>query len=109
MRRTPSENATRRAVEVFTRPGGTMSTGDVAAQGVHYSTLYWMRDEGLLTQLTRGVYRLSDIPGLRKHDVVTVAARVPSAILCLVSALEFHAVSYTHLRAHETRHDLVCR
>lgn len=92
MRRTPSENATRRAVEVFRRHGGTMRTGDVAAQGVHYSTLYWMRDEGLVEQLTRGVYRLSSIPGPSKHDVVTVAARVPSAILCLVSALEFHEI-----------------
>ena len=29
-------------------------------------------------------------------------------LACLV-ALGFTAVSYTHLRAHETRHDLVCR
>ena len=27
----------------------------------------------------------------------------------LVSAAVGKAVSYTHLRAHETRHDLVCR
>lgn len=92
MKRTPSENATRRAAEVFKRHGGTMRTGEAAAQGIHYSTLYWMRDEGLLEQLTRGVYRLSGIPGLSKHDVATVCARVPSAVLCLVSALDFHEV-----------------
>src|SRR5450756_2774822 len=27
----------------------------------------------------------------------------------IASALVFEPVSYTHLRAHETRHDLVCR
>src|SRR5450759_1245193 len=28
---------------------------------------------------------------------------------CLIQVDRFLAVSYTHLRAHETRHDLVCR
>lgn len=92
MRRVPSENAIRRAAEVFTRHGGTMRTGEAAADGVHYSTLYWMRDEGLLEQLTRGVYRLAELSGPSKYDVVTVAARMPSAILCLISALEFHDI-----------------
>jgi len=27
----------------------------------------------------------------------------------LIKEMGFKAVSYTHLRAHETRHDLVCR
>jgi predicted transcriptional regulator of viral defense system len=92
MKRLPSENAVRQAVDEFTRRGGTMRTNEAAASGVHYSTLYWMRDEGLLEQLTRGVYRLADLPGPSKHDVVTVAARMPSAILCLLSALEFHGI-----------------
>src|SRR5665648_392092 len=33
---------------------------------------------------------------------------VNKEILCLASK-ELKTVSYTHLRAHETRHDLVCR
>ncbi len=92
MKRLPSENAVRRAVAVFMQRGGTMRTGEAASSGIHYATLYWMRDEGLLEQLTRGVYRLAELPGPSKHDVVTVAARMPSAILCLISALEFHGV-----------------
>src|SRR5450759_1715496 len=32
-----------------------------------------------------------------------------SADVVLVIGCTFSAVSYTHLRAHETRHDLVCR
>src|SRR5450756_2062295 len=31
------------------------------------------------------------------------------AVLTVVLFLSVYAVSYTHLRAHETRHDLVCR
>jgi predicted transcriptional regulator of viral defense system len=92
MKRLPSDNAIRHAVEAFRRNGGILRTRDAAAQGVHYSTLYGMRDAGLLEPLSRGVYRLADLPGPSKYDVVTVAARVPSAILCLVSALDFHEI-----------------
>src|SRR5450756_2997532 len=42
---------------------------------------------------------------LFKHNKV-----IGAAILLLIGGvLLFNAVSYTHLRAHETRHDLVCR
>jgi predicted transcriptional regulator of viral defense system len=82
----------RKATEVFRSHNGLMRTHDAAQSGVHYSTLYWMRDAGLLEQLARGVYRLADLPGPSKHDVVTVAALVPSAVLCLLSALDFHDI-----------------
>src|SRR5450759_4697721 len=35
--------------------------------------------------------------------------RISVAILSSLDAITASAVSYTHLRAHETRHDLVCR
>ena len=41
---------------------------------------------------------------------VAVTTGIPGLTLLLNSASRFTpAVSYTHLRAHETRHDLVCR
>ena len=92
MKRLPSENAVRHATEVFRANGGTLRTREAADRGVHYSTLYGMRDAGLLEKLSRGVYRLAEIPEPSKYDVVTVAARVPNAVLCLVSALDFHEV-----------------
>jgi predicted transcriptional regulator of viral defense system len=92
MKRLPSDNATRHATAVFKGAGGTLRTREAAEAGIHYSTLYGMRDAGLLEQLSRGVYRLAELPGLSKNDVVTVAARVPDAILCLVSALDFHDI-----------------
>ena len=92
MKRLPSDNAIRNATEVFKGAGGTLRTREAAERGVHYSTLYGMRDAGLLERLSRGVYRLAELPGLSKNDVVAVAARVPDAILCLVSALDFHDI-----------------
>lgn len=92
MKRLPSENAIRKAVEVFRRSGGTLRTREAAAAGVHYSTLYGMRDAGLLEQLSRGVYRLAEFPAPSRYDVVAVAARAPGAVLCLISALDFHDI-----------------
>ncbi len=92
MKRLPSENAIRHATEVFRASGGTLRTREAADRGVHYSTLYGMRDAGLLEQLSRGVYRLAELQGPSKYDVVTVAERVPGAVLCLISALDFHEI-----------------
>ncbi|MDZ4169745.1 MAG: type IV toxin-antitoxin system AbiEi family antitoxin domain-containing protein [Coriobacteriia bacterium] len=92
MKRLPSENAIRQAAEVFRANGGTLRTREAADQGVHYSTLYGMREAGLLEQLSRGVYRLTELQAPGKYDVVAVAERVPGAVLCLVSALDFHEI-----------------
>lgn len=92
MKRLPSESATLHATAVFKQAGGTLRTREAAERGVHYSTLYGMRDAGILEQLTRGVYRLSELQAPSKYDVVAVAARAPSAVLCLVSALDFHEI-----------------
>ncbi len=92
MKRSPSETAVRAAVAVFKAAGGTLRAREAADRGIHYSTLYGMRDAGLLEQLSRGVYRLAELQAPSKYDVVAVAERVPDAVLCLVSALDFHEI-----------------
>jgi predicted transcriptional regulator of viral defense system len=61
--------------------------------GIHPRTLYAMRDEGLLERLSRGLYRLVELPPLSNADLVTVALRVPQAVVCLISALSFHELT----------------
>lgn len=52
-----------------------------------------MRNSGNLTSLGRGLYRLSDLPPLRNPDLVTVAMKYPSGVICLISALAFHELT----------------
>ena len=52
-----------------------------------------MRDSGTLEEVSRGVYRLADSPPLGNPDLVTVAARVPNGVICLISALAFHELT----------------
>ena len=44
----------------------------------------------MLLQLSRGLYRLADLPPLANPDLMIVALRLPQAVICLVSALAFH-------------------
>ncbi len=53
-----SEQAIKRAQEVFREHGGVMSTKDILQSGIHRRTLYAMRDAGRLETISRGRYRL---------------------------------------------------
>jgi predicted transcriptional regulator of viral defense system len=45
---------------------------------------------GLLVKESRGLYRLADLPPLSNPDLVQIAIKVPKAVICLISALNYH-------------------
>ena len=90
--RKPSRKAVEEAEAIFTSRGGVMRTGDVLDAGVHRRTLYWMRDHGLLEQMSRGVFHLAEAPLPGSFDIPAVMQRVPEGVLCLVSALDYHGI-----------------
>ncbi len=72
--------------------GGTARTSQILAAGVHPRDLYLARDDGRLVEVTRGVFRLADLP-LTEPDLLAVATRMPRAVLCVVTALHLHALT----------------
>jgi predicted transcriptional regulator of viral defense system len=82
--------AIEQAIETLRKRGGMLRTKEALAAGIHPRTLYQMREDGVVDQISRGVYRLASLADLTHPDLVTVALRVPRAIICLVSALEYH-------------------
>jgi predicted transcriptional regulator of viral defense system len=82
-----------KALVIFRRHGGLLRTGEAMRKGIHPRTLYAMRDEGVVEQLSRGVYRLADLPPLGNPDLIPVAVRVPRGVVCLISALVFHEIT----------------
>ncbi|MEK7444267.1 MAG: type IV toxin-antitoxin system AbiEi family antitoxin domain-containing protein [candidate division NC10 bacterium] len=70
-----------------------LRTAPALRAGVHPRDLYALRDAGVLELVSRGVYRLAGLPPLAEPDLVTVAARVPRAVIALVSALHFHGLT----------------
>lgn len=85
--------ASARAAELFRLHGGIMRMADILRGGITRNTLYSMRDSGLVVQMARGLYRLAEMPPLSQSDLVTVAAKVPHAVIYLLSALAFHELT----------------
>ncbi len=82
-----------RAVSIFKEHGGLLRTAHAIRAGIHPGTLYAMRDAGTLEVVSRGVYRIADEPPLGNPDLVVAAARIPSGVICLISALAFHELT----------------
>ena len=47
----------------------------------------------MLEQVSRGIYRLTDLPPMSNPDLVTVSLRFPNAVVCLISALSYHGMT----------------
>ena len=62
------------------------------AAGISAERLYAYRNEGLVDQIGRGLYRWADAPEL-DQDLLEVAYRVPRATLCLSTALARHGLT----------------
>ncbi|MBI5117627.1 type IV toxin-antitoxin system AbiEi family antitoxin domain-containing protein [Candidatus Poribacteria bacterium] len=89
----------RKAKDLFRQHDGMLSASRAIQLGVHPRTLYAMRDTGRLQQISRGLYRLADLPPLTEPDLVAVSLRAPRGVICLISALSFHEI--TTLVPHE--------
>ena len=83
-------DAKERALRQFAEHHGMLRTAHALRLGIHPRTLYALREEGRIVSVARGLYRIADAPELSNPDMATVAAKIPSAIVCLLSALNFH-------------------
>lgn len=82
-----------RPEEIFRRQGGQMRMSEALRHGITRYMLYSLRDKGIIEQMSRGVYRLVELPPVSDPDLVTVALRIPKAVICLISALSFHELT----------------
>jgi predicted transcriptional regulator of viral defense system len=60
------------------------------ALGVDSRRLRLWQKDGRLELLARGLYRKTNAPALVDEDLFVIAHKIPQAVLCLVSALQFH-------------------
>lgn len=81
------------ARRVFTKHHGMLRTTDAIRLGIHPRTLYALRDNGELEQVGPGLYRLASATPLTSPDLVSVALRIPRAVICLISALAHHGLT----------------
>jgi len=80
-------------IDIFRKYGGQLRMSDAIKHGITRYTLYSLRDKGLIEPVSRGIYRLVDLPPISNPDLVTVSLRFPNAVVCLVSALAYHQIT----------------
>ena len=75
------------------RKNGWLRASDLADAGVPRAVLTRMAASGQLERAARGLYRLPDSGNSEHEGLVTVASKVPQAVVCLLSALQFHGLT----------------
>lgn len=78
------------AINIIEANGGVIRTSIARDNGIHYRTLYELRDRGEIETVSRGLYQLSNRNPVGEPDLETVALKIPKATVCLISALSFH-------------------
>ncbi len=86
-------NARDKAKQVIHQNGGIIKISEAIHGGIHPRTLYQLRDTGDLEQISRGIYRLTEIEPVSNQDFIVVATRIPNSVICLISALSFHEIT----------------
>lgn len=83
----------KKARNIFHRHGGVLRMSEALYAGIHRRMLYSMLEAGVIEQLSRGLYRLADLPPLGNPDLVSVSLKIPNGVICLISALAYHEIT----------------
>lgn len=88
----PAPSHTQKVLQLV-RKNGRLRASDLAAAGVPRVVLTRMAASGQLERAARGLYRLPEADSSEHEGLVTVASKVPQAVICLLSALQFHGLT----------------
>ena len=80
-------------IAIFRKYGGQLRMSEALAHGITRYMLYSLKGKGIIEQVSRGVYRLMELPPISNPDLVTVSLRFPNAVVCLISALAYHNIT----------------
>jgi predicted transcriptional regulator of viral defense system len=69
-----------------------LSAADLRSRGWSPQLLLKLHRTGQLQRVTRGLYSLPDSEVTEHQSLVEVCRRVPKAVVCLLSALQFHEI-----------------
>lgn len=80
------------------RNKGIFRLTEARALGLHPEQVRRLTRQGHLTRLGRGLYTAASAVPTEHHTLAEVAMRVPRGIVCLLTALRFHAIGTQHPR-----------
>lgn len=80
------------------RTEGIFRLKEAKALGLHPEQIRRLVRQGLLSRLGRGLYAPASAEPTEHHSLAEVAKRVPKGMVCLLTALRFHALGTQHPR-----------
>ena len=72
--------------------GGIFRTGDIEALGMSRATVQRLIERGEVEQISHGLYRLVKGDITEHIGIVAIQKKIPQAVICLLSALQFHGI-----------------
>lgn len=79
-------------IKFYRKNPGVHSYKELAEAGAYVKLIQDMLEEGILEEVTRGFYRLSEQEHEQYSDLENISAVIPEAVFCLISALDFHGI-----------------
>ncbi|WP_211454258.1 type IV toxin-antitoxin system AbiEi family antitoxin domain-containing protein [Collimonas antrihumi] len=86
------ETHTQRVLDLL-RQKGMLRPSDLDGIGAPRVVLTRMTANGQLEKAGRGLYRLPDSQGSEHESLAAIATKVPQAVFCLLTALQFHELT----------------
>lgn len=87
-----SDNYTRKLLRLV-RQKGVLRSRDLHSTAIPRIYLSRLIAAGQLERAGRGLYRLPSAPMSENESMVAIATRVPQAVFCLMTALQFHELT----------------
>ncbi|MBK7249847.1 MAG: AbiEi antitoxin N-terminal domain-containing protein [Gammaproteobacteria bacterium] len=88
----PMDTHTQRVLDLASQKG-LLRASDLDAIKAPRVVLTRLTAAGLLEKIGRGLYRLPNQPVSEHDSLAMVAAKVPQAVFCLLTALQFHGLT----------------
>ena len=88
-----NKTKTVQAVDIFRKAGGILMMSEALRLGIHRRQLYALRNCGQLEVISRGLYRLIEMPEPSLPDFIPVAKKITQGVICLISSLAFHEIT----------------
>lgn len=85
-------NTTQQILDIA-KQKGILRASDITEAGLSRNHLYRLCRDGLLKKTARGLYVLPDAEASEHIALAELAKRTPRAVVCLVSALNFHGIT----------------
>ncbi len=70
--------------------GAFFRSQDLSPLGIGPAELRQLAAAGVVERISRGLYHLAEAEPTEHHSLAAVCARVPEAVLCLLTALRYH-------------------